>query len=294
MCALAVLLAGCAGAATVSPPTGSAMDRATELQRTCQYDAAHDVLVQELGVAKGADRAMLLVALGSVAEHRGDRAAALEHYQEAVQADAVPLAALEALGMSQVQDRQYEAGLKNLHAFMVNRVRAGHPPPWWVVTAAAVAFAETNRLEEAGQLLDGALEKLQFTDAVMTDLNDLVKATRAGGGRAPGRFWQLAYEGTEFASAMDVDYSPVPRERMAPTYPRHAARNRIEGRVELDLQLDEQGNVVSARVRKAEPKGVFERVTLDTVRQWKFRPAMRKCKPVATRGTQVIEYRMQQ
>jgi periplasmic protein TonB len=67
-------------------------------------------------------------------------------------------------------------------------------------------------------------------------------------------------------------------------YPEEAYRQKIEGvvRVEYDVTVD--GTVENARVVESNPPGVFDAAALDAVRKWRFHPAVRNGKVVATQN----------
>lgn len=55
-------------------------------------------------------------------------------------------------------------------------------------------------------------------------------------------------------------------------YPPQAKRQRIEGWVEVEVQISDSGNVTGVRVIRAEPPGVFDREALRTAQRWRFAP----------------------
>jgi TonB family protein len=74
---------------------------------------------------------------------------------------------------------------------------------------------------------------------------------------------------------------PVLQTRAEAAYPREALRDRLEGTVSLELQVDESGNVTGARVLAPAGHG-FDDAALDAAKQFKFTPAMRAGKPVGS------------
>ncbi|MGN7726188.1 TonB family protein [Luteimonas sp. 22616] len=77
-----------------------------------------------------------------------------------------------------------------------------------------------------------------------------------------------------------------------PKYPADAAANRITGKVVLIVDVAADGSVTDARVEKSEPAGVFDQVSLDAVKSWKFKPAVENGKPVAGRVRVPVNFAM--
>lgn len=64
-------------------------------------------------------------------------------------------------------------------------------------------------------------------------------------------------------------------------YPPAAKAAGIEGQVVVRYDVSEEGRVVNAVVRLAEPPGVFEEAALATVRSWRFRPQVERDRAVS-------------
>ncbi|GAB4257755.1 MAG: hypothetical protein Kow0065_07220 [Methylomicrobium sp.] len=80
--------------------------------------------------------------------------------------------------------------------------------------------------------------------------------------------------------------------RVLPNYPRRARDRGIEGWVKLEVVVSPRGDVSSAKVLSAEPKGVFERAALEAIRRWRFKPAYQNGRAVEQRAAQVISFRL--
>jgi TonB family protein len=65
----------------------------------------------------------------------------------------------------------------------------------------------------------------------------------------------------------------------APVYTELARRARVTGTVIVEAIIDEQGNVVNAKVLKGQPMGL-DRAAVDAIQTWKFKPALKDGKPV--------------
>ena len=99
-------------------------------------------------------------------------------------------------------------------------------------------------------------------------------AGQVGGGAATGMF----------------DGDILPLQRIPPQYPRDAARSGITGWVQLEVLVNADGSVRSARVVDSKPRGVFDAAAVAAVLRWKFKPKMTDGKPVEQRGSQKIEF----
>jgi periplasmic protein TonB len=68
-------------------------------------------------------------------------------------------------------------------------------------------------------------------------------------------------------------------------------QKRIGGAVILDLNIDGQGHVTSARVAVSSGYPEFDQSARETVRHWKFRPAQRDGVAIAFRANQRVVFR---
>jgi len=84
----------------------------------------------------------------------------------------------------------------------------------------------------------------------------------------------------------------IPLQRIPPQYPRDAARNGITGWVQLEVLVNPDGTVRSARVLDAKPKGLFEAAAVQAVLRWKFKPKVVNGQPVEQKGAQRIEFNL--
>src|SRR6185369_6581248 len=62
----------------------------------------------------------------------------------------------------------------------------------------------------------------------------------------------------------------IPLVRIAPQYPRNAARDGISGWVDFLITINGDGTVKSAQVKAAQPRGVFESAAMQAIYKWKF------------------------
>ncbi|MBI2511881.1 MAG: TonB family protein [Opitutae bacterium] len=90
-------------------------------------------------------------------------------------------------------------------------------------------------------------------------------------------------------SALVVDGPALLQEWSPPAYPEAARQAKKEGRVEVDLIVDEHGAVTDAQVADATDP-VFAPPALEAVRRWKFKPALDDGKPVASGMTAPVVF----
>ena len=111
-------------------------------------------------------------------------------------------------------------------------------------------------------------------------------STSVGGGPFIG---ELGGAGAPDMSGL-FDGDIIPLQRIAPQYPRDAARARINGWVQLEVLVNADGSVRSAKVLGSQPKGLFEANAVAAVLRWRFKPKVVNGTPVAQRGSQRIEF----
>ena len=86
----------------------------------------------------------------------------------------------------------------------------------------------------------------------------------------------------------DGDLEPV--STPDPAYPPVAFRNGVEGWVELDYTVTEQGTVRDIEVVNAEPGGVFDAAAVAAVAAWRYRPRVVNGRPVMQRSSVTLSF----
>ena len=85
--------------------------------------------------------------------------------------------------------------------------------------------------------------------------------------------------------------APIPIYKPEPAYSEEARKAKYQGTVVLWIVVDAQGNVTDCRVVRPLGLGLDEKA-LETVRTWKFKPAMRNMVPVPVRVIVEVSFRL--
>jgi protein TonB len=87
-------------------------------------------------------------------------------------------------------------------------------------------------------------------------------------------------------SSGGADTEPVPLVRIDPEYPPRAAQRGIKGYVVLEFTISALGTVQDVQVVEAQPPNVFDRVSVEAVRRWKYNPRIENGVAVPQPGVQ--------
>jgi TonB family protein len=91
----------------------------------------------------------------------------------------------------------------------------------------------------------------------------------------------------------DESYMAVPIMRVEPMYPIHAVKNRAEGSVVLEFDIEAEGSTGNVRILSAEPETIFNRSAKIALRQWKYKPKIVGGKALKQTGMKVqLDFRM--
>ena len=75
-----------------------------------------------------------------------------------------------------------------------------------------------------------------------------------------------------------------------PVYPQDAFIKKIEGVVTVQFVIDTNGMVGSVRVIRSVP--LLDQAAIESVRQWRFAPAVKKGRAVSTLATAPVSFRI--
>jgi TonB family protein len=110
-----------------------------------------------------------------------------------------------------------------------------------------------------------------------------------GGGLGPGEGGGTG--GGVFSVGGNVS-APIPIYKPEPAYSEEARKAKYQGTVVLWIVVDAQGNVAND-VRVVKPLGLgLDEKAMETVRTWKFKPAMRNGTPVPVRVIVEVSFRL--
>ena len=84
----------------------------------------------------------------------------------------------------------------------------------------------------------------------------------------------------------------IPVTQVKPEYPPIALQAGVEGKVILQIVIDEEGNVIQADVILAQPAGIFEDAAVKAIMQWKFKPAKQRDKSIKVCLAWSVEFRL--
>ncbi|HYW78109.1 MAG TPA: energy transducer TonB [Thermoguttaceae bacterium] len=79
-----------------------------------------------------------------------------------------------------------------------------------------------------------------------------------------------------------ADSPPRLLDNRPPTYPAHAARERLEGTTLLRVRITAEGTVAELELISTSGHSVLDAAAVRAVRTWRFQPAMRGGRPAAT------------
>ena len=78
--------------------------------------------------------------------------------------------------------------------------------------------------------------------------------------------------------------------RVQPIYPPIARAARVQGSVQIEVVIDEEGNVISATVVDGHP--LLRQAALEAAQQWKFRPTLLSGQPIKVTGILIFNFKL--
>jgi TonB family protein len=89
-----------------------------------------------------------------------------------------------------------------------------------------------------------------------------------------------ADEAPELQTAEGFTVPPRLTKQVKPKYPQAALDQKIEGEVVVEFLIDTKGRVARTRVVQSVPG--LDEAAVECVRKWRFKPALKNGKPIAT------------
>ncbi len=90
----------------------------------------------------------------------------------------------------------------------------------------------------------------------------------------------------------DLDAPPRLLVPVKPLYPLRAKQRRIEGYVDIEFQIEPNGEVKTVKVIESEPPGVFDDSACNAARRWRFSVPRKEGKAVKVLARQRIQFRL--
>jgi protein TonB len=94
----------------------------------------------------------------------------------------------------------------------------------------------------------------------------------------------------QIMSASSVDVKPSLVARPNVNYPEFAKRKNLTGYVVVNLLINEEGRVETSQILESNPPSIFDASALNSVRDWRFSPALYKGVPVKVWVRQKIRF----
>ncbi len=153
------------------------------------------------------------------------------------------------------------------------------------VESARKAGAQGGRLALLSVQLARARGQLKAPPVpVRTDAAGAATAAAAPDAAAANHDLDMALAQQAFLSNV-VDASGLtPLTSVRPAYPSDAQKNAVEGSVDMEFTIAENGAVRDIAVLAADPPGVFEQAAVSALSQWRYQPVVRGAGPIARRA----------
>jgi protein TonB len=169
------------------------------------------------------------------------------------------------------------------------RRRGVHPLIWvlLLLALAALGWWFYNRSVQSG--VDTTAPAATVTGPAITSEQEA--AAQAERERAAANERRRAERRARQATApRPADREVEPIARVQPEYPVAASRVQEEGTVLVRVEVDANGRAGDVSVARRSGSRDLDRAALDAVRQWRFRPAMRNGKAVASVAEVPVEF----
>jgi len=169
--------------------------------------------------------------------------------------------------------------------------RSSSPLIWILVLIALIAFGWYfyNR-HAATEPVTDLTPPAAISDAMTPTESASAEKTAAETRRAAKREREKTAKTVAKAETMSRDASLINEPK--PSYPPEAYRAREEGTVVVMAQVDAMGNANDVTVVKRSSSRTLDRAAVSEVRKWKFKPAMKNGKAVASNVRVPVDYKL--
>lgn len=82
-------------------------------------------------------------------------------------------------------------------------------------------------------------------------------------------------------------------KRVDPVYPERAKQAQITGSVTVKIHVSESGEVLHSLIVSSEPAGLFDQSAVTAIEKWKFEPAVKNGKRVASYLIQKVSFKLE-
>jgi TonB family protein len=106
--------------------------------------------------------------------------------------------------------------------------------------------------------------------------------------RESGKYQQDEYAQT--GPDQDIPQTPLPVQKIIPTYPPQLKQENVGGKVILQVSINKQGSVTEAKIlHSAHPE--LDEAAVSAIEQWTFAPILKKNKPITASFPIMVEFR---
>ncbi len=170
----------------------------------------------------------------------------------------------------------------------------GGPPPrkgaspliWILVLIALIAFAWYFYNRNSARETVAELTPAPATTDALTPADSVPADARRPAASKPAK------RAKPIAKARIVNRDASLLEQPRPSYPPEAFRAREQGTVVVLASIDATGKVQAVKIAKRSGSRILDRAAMNEVRGWKFKPAMKGGKTVASNIQVPVDYKL--
>lgn len=155
---------------------------------------------------------------------------------------------------------------------------------WWLYNRSVQTGTDTTAPISTAPVIDSEQEAAAAAENARAAANERTREER---------------ERAEATRAAERAATPADREvaalnQLRPAYPPAAFRAGDEGTVVVRVDVDANGNATNASVAQGSKSRELDRAAVEAVRNWKFQPAIKGGKPVASTAEVPVEFKLDQ